>query len=107
MYKQAALFEQPVSFLCFHSSKMTEQQIHAGVPVPSTQNLAFLGLGQMGAPIARLLLTQGHNVTLWNRDRSKAEALQSGNARIAASLQEAVAKASVVFTMLADDVATE
>jgi 3-hydroxyisobutyrate dehydrogenase-like beta-hydroxyacid dehydrogenase len=76
--------------------------------VPSTQNLAFLGLGQMGAPIARLLLTRGHNVTLWNRDRSKAEAVQSGNyTRIAASLQDAVAKASVVFTMLADDAATE
>jgi 3-hydroxyisobutyrate dehydrogenase-like beta-hydroxyacid dehydrogenase len=75
--------------------------------VPSIQNLAFLGLGQMGAPIARLLLTQGHNVTLWNRDRGKAEALQSGNARIAASPQDAVAKASIVFTMLADDAATE
>ena len=75
--------------------------------MPATTNLAFLGLGQMGAPIARLLLQHGHNVTLWNRDRRKAEALQSGNARIAASLQEAVANASVVFTMLADDVATE
>jgi 3-hydroxyisobutyrate dehydrogenase-like beta-hydroxyacid dehydrogenase len=75
--------------------------------VPSTQNLAFLGLGQMGAPIARLLLTQGHNVTLWNRDRGKAEALQSSNARIAASLRDAVSKASIVFTMLADDTATE
>jgi 3-hydroxyisobutyrate dehydrogenase-like beta-hydroxyacid dehydrogenase len=61
----------------------------------------------MGAPIARLLLQHGHNVTLWNRDRRKAEALQSGNARIAASPQDAVAHASVVFTMLTDDAATE
>jgi 3-hydroxyisobutyrate dehydrogenase-like beta-hydroxyacid dehydrogenase len=79
----------------------------AGVPVPSTQNLAFLGLGQMGAPIARLLLTQGHNVTLWNRDRGKADAIQSGSARIAASPKDAVSNAKVVFTMLADDTATE
>jgi 3-hydroxyisobutyrate dehydrogenase-like beta-hydroxyacid dehydrogenase len=75
--------------------------------VPTTANLAFLGLGQMGAPIARLLLTQGHNVTLWNRDRRKADAIQSGDARIAASPQDAVANAKIAFTMLADDTATE
>jgi 3-hydroxyisobutyrate dehydrogenase-like beta-hydroxyacid dehydrogenase len=75
--------------------------------VPSTQNIAFLGLGLMGAPIARLLLMNGHHVTLWNRDRRKAEALESGNARIAASPQDAVAKATVVFTMLTDDAATQ
>jgi 3-hydroxyisobutyrate dehydrogenase-like beta-hydroxyacid dehydrogenase len=75
--------------------------------VPSPQHLAFLGLGQMGAPIARLLLTQGHNVTLWNRDRGKADAIQSGSSRIAASPQDAVSNAAVVFTMLADDAATE
>jgi 3-hydroxyisobutyrate dehydrogenase-like beta-hydroxyacid dehydrogenase len=75
--------------------------------VPPTANLTFLGLGQMGAPIGRLLLHHGNAVTLWNRDRSKAEAIQSGNARIAASLQDAVAKAEIVFTMLADDAATE
>ena len=75
--------------------------------MPATANLAFLGLGQMGAPIARLLLTQGHNVTLWNRDRRKADTIQSGNARIAASPQDAVANATIAFTMLADDAATE
>jgi 3-hydroxyisobutyrate dehydrogenase-like beta-hydroxyacid dehydrogenase len=75
--------------------------------VTAQQNLTFLGLGQMGAPIARLLLQHGHNVTLWNRDRSKAEAIQSGKARIAASLEDAVAKAEIVFTMLSDDAATE
>ena len=68
--------------------------------MPSTANLAFLGLGQMGAPIARLLLTQGHNVTLWNRDRAKPNASHTGNARIAASPSEAAAHADIVFTML-------
>jgi 3-hydroxyisobutyrate dehydrogenase-like beta-hydroxyacid dehydrogenase len=75
--------------------------------VPSIQNLAFLGLGQMGAPIARLLLAQGHNVTLWNRDRGKADAIQSGSSHVATSPQDAVSNAAVVFTMLADDAATE
>jgi 3-hydroxyisobutyrate dehydrogenase-like beta-hydroxyacid dehydrogenase len=75
--------------------------------VPATVNLAFLGLGRMGAPIVRLLLTQGHNVTLWNRNRSKAEAISAGNFRIAASPQDAVSDAAIVFTMLSDDAATE
>ncbi len=71
------------------------------------QNLAFLGLGQMGAPMARLLLASGHNVTLWNRDRGKAEAVQNRSARVAASPQDAVMNAAIVFTMLTDDAATE
>jgi 3-hydroxyisobutyrate dehydrogenase-like beta-hydroxyacid dehydrogenase len=75
--------------------------------VTPQQNLAFLGLGQMGAPIARLLLARGHTVTLWNRDRSKADAVQNGSARVAASPQDAVTNAAIVFTMLADDAATE
>lgn len=75
--------------------------------MPAIANLAVLGLGQMGAPIARLLLTQGHNVTLWNRDHRKAEAIEDGNPSIATTLQDAVAHATVVFTMLTDDTATE
>lgn len=71
------------------------------------QKLAFLGLGQMGAPIARLLLAQGHNATLWNRSREKAESVATGSARLAASPGEAVAQAGIVFTMLTDDAATE
>lgn len=72
-----------------------------------TANLAFLGLGQMGAPMARLLLNHGHGVTLWNRSRDKAAAIATGNVRIAASPQEAVSGAEIVFTMLTDDDATE
>lgn len=68
-------------------------------------HLAFLGLGQMGAPIASQLLKQGHTVTLWNRDRSKAEALARSNARIVNTPREAVADAAIVFTMLTDDAA--
>src|SRR6266446_6532589 len=36
--------------------------------------IAFLGLGQMGAPMATRLLQAGHELTVWNRtpDRSQA-----------------------------------
>lgn len=76
------------------------------------QHIALLGLGQMGAPIARLLLSHGHSITLWNRSPEKAhtiavDAIGAGNARIAASPQDAATGAQVVLTMLADDDATE
>jgi 3-hydroxyisobutyrate dehydrogenase-like beta-hydroxyacid dehydrogenase len=66
----------------------------------------------MGAPIARLLLSRGHSVALWNRSPEKAHAVKAesvatGNARIAASPGEAVANADIVFTMLTDDAATD
>jgi 3-hydroxyisobutyrate dehydrogenase-like beta-hydroxyacid dehydrogenase len=91
----------------FPSSKKWNNKTLPGAPVPATANLAFLGLGQMGAPIARLLLAQGHDVTLWNRDRGKAAAIKDGKFRIATTSQDAVGNAAIVFTMLTDDAAHE
>ncbi|HKJ70370.1 MAG TPA: NAD(P)-binding domain-containing protein, partial [Gammaproteobacteria bacterium] len=34
-------------------------------------NIAFLGTGLMGEPLARRLLEEGHAVTVWNRDHEK------------------------------------
>jgi len=60
----------------------------------------------MGLPIARNLLQAGHELTVYNRTRSKAEALASAGATLANSLAEA-STAEVVMTMLADDHAVE
>jgi len=60
----------------------------------------------MGLPIARNLLQAGHELTVYNRTRSKAEALASAGATLANSLAEA-STAEVVMTMLADDQAVE
>jgi 3-hydroxyisobutyrate dehydrogenase-like beta-hydroxyacid dehydrogenase len=68
--------------------------------------VGFIGLGNMGLPIARNLLKVGHELTVYNRTRSKAEALASAGAKLANSLAEACA-AEVVMTMLADDPAVE
>jgi 2-hydroxy-3-oxopropionate reductase len=62
--------------------------------------IAFLGVGLMGAPMARCLLKAGFPVTVWNRDRAKAEALQGDGAIVALSPAEAVRDVDVVFTML-------
>lgn len=61
--------------------------------------LGFCGLGQMGAPMARRLVEAGHDVSVWNRTREKAEAI--AGARVAASPAEAARDADAVITMLA------
>ncbi len=62
--------------------------------------IALLGCGLMGQPMARRLLQAGHELTVWNRTVSKAEALVADGARLAATAAEAVAQADVVITML-------
>jgi 3-hydroxyisobutyrate dehydrogenase-like beta-hydroxyacid dehydrogenase len=68
--------------------------------------IGFIGLGNMGAAMARNLLKAGHEVTVWNRSPDKADALVEAGASRAASPAEAAA-GEVVHTMLADDRAVE
>ena len=62
----------------------------------------FMGLGAMGAPLARRLIRAGLRVRLYNRTRSKAEALLSAgeHASLAHSLSDFV-PCQLVFTCLA------
>jgi len=69
-------------------------------------NIGLLGLGRMGTGIARSLLRAGHRVTVYNRTRERAYALQPEGAIVAKSIADAC-KAEVVLTMLADDAALE
>ena len=68
-------------------------------------NIAFIGLGNMGSPMAANLIKAGHKLTVYNRTRSRAEKLQSVS--VANTPGEAVAGAEVAITMLADDHALE
>jgi len=62
--------------------------------------IGFIGLGHMGSPIARNLIKAGHELTVYNRTRSKAEGL---GAQVANTPADAARDAEVVITMLADD----
>ncbi len=73
----------------------------------STRNIAFLGTGLMGGPMARRLLGAGFALTAWNRDASKAAPLSAEGARIAGNASEAAKGANIVFTMLSDGNAVE
>ena len=69
--------------------------------------IAFIGLGNMGHPMASNLLKAGHQLTVWNRSRGKANDLVASGAKVANSAREAAREAEVVFTMLSDDAAVE
>jgi len=64
--------------------------------------IAVVGLGAMGAPIARNLIRAGHDVVVWNRSSAPAEALAADGARVAADLVEAF-QAPIVVSMLSND----
>jgi 3-hydroxyisobutyrate dehydrogenase-like beta-hydroxyacid dehydrogenase len=62
--------------------------------------VAIIGTGKMGGAMARRLKSQGHELTLWNRTRERAEALRVG--KVAATPADAVRDAEVVISMLTD-----
>lgn len=65
-------------------------------------NIAFLGIGLMGVHMARNLARADHDVTAWNRTRSKADPLLADAVSIADTAAEAVASAEIVISMLTD-----
>jgi 3-hydroxyisobutyrate dehydrogenase-like beta-hydroxyacid dehydrogenase len=69
--------------------------------------VGFLGLGKLGAPIALNLLTSGVRLAVWNRTPSKAEPLVRAGATLAATPSETIARGGVVFTILWDDASLE
>jgi 3-hydroxyisobutyrate dehydrogenase-like beta-hydroxyacid dehydrogenase len=69
--------------------------------------LGFIGLGAMGRGMAQNLLGAGHELTVYNRTRARAEPLREQGAKVAESPAEAAAGAEAVLTMLADDKAAE
>ncbi|WOJ91341.1 NAD(P)-dependent oxidoreductase [Methylocapsa polymorpha] len=68
--------------------------------------VGFIGLGHMGLGMAANLLKGGHDVTVYNRTRTKVEALIAQGAKGAASVADAC-RGEAVITMLADDGAVE
>lgn len=68
--------------------------------------LGFVGLGEMGIGMARNLLKAGHEVSVYNRTRRKAEALVPDSAQVAVSIKN-VSAAGVIHTMVSDDPALE
>src|SRR5947207_15021120 len=66
-------------------------------------NIGYIGLGAMGSNMVALLLDKGHNVTGYNRTRSKAEWLIEKRMNWADSPAEVCEAADVILSMVSDD----
>jgi len=63
-------------------------------------NVAFIGLGNMGGPMAVNLVKQGHDVLGFDVMAENADKAKEAGVNIAANAKEAVAQADAVITML-------
>jgi len=69
-----------------------------------TCNVAFIGLGVMGYPMASYISKAGHNVTVFNRTKSKAEKwAKEYKGKIATTPAEAAKDAEYIFTCVGND----
>jgi len=71
------------------------------------ETLGFIGLGNMGEPMAANLLQAGFGVRAYNRTASKAVPLVAKGATVAATAPDVASPGGIVLTMLADDHALE
>ncbi|WP_149562504.1 2-hydroxy-3-oxopropionate reductase [Streptomyces cacaoi] len=67
---------------------------------PDTTRIGFIGLGIMGLPMARNLLKAGYEVTAYDRDAARVDALVKDGGKAAGSVAEASAAGNVVITMV-------
>jgi 3-hydroxyisobutyrate dehydrogenase len=65
--------------------------------------VALLGLGIMGSGMAGRLLGAGFRLTIYNRTAQKAAPLIERGAKVAPTPREAVARADIIISMVADD----
>ncbi|MDP4594040.1 MAG: NAD(P)-dependent oxidoreductase, partial [Beijerinckiaceae bacterium] len=65
----------------------------------NTHRLGWIGMGRMGTPMAELLLKAGHDVSLWNRTKSKAQPLADKGAKLVDKPAD-LGGVDIVFTMV-------
>src|SRR3984893_18559349 len=78
-----------------------------GVGGGRAEKLGYLGLGMMGFPMTRRLLSAGYDVTVWNRSAGKAATLVEAGAQPARGPRDVADGASIVFMCLTDAAAVE
>lgn len=61
------------------------------------EQIGFVGLGVMGAPMAGHLVSKGHSVTVWNRTPEKRVPLVEQGAKSADTLRDLAQECSIIF----------
>jgi 3-hydroxyisobutyrate dehydrogenase-like beta-hydroxyacid dehydrogenase len=80
----------------------TPRRLDDGRMTTTRHAVSFLGLGEMGAALARAALDAGHPTTVWNRSADKALSLVEAGARAATTAAEAVAASDLIVVCLFD-----
>src|SRR5580700_3065184 len=88
---------------CFHDGRvMTPFE-----RITKNHRLGFIGLGHLGSPMARRLLSAGFPISVYNRDSNKTEAFSTLGAEVARDLSELAREVDVVLSCVADGEAVE
>lgn len=72
-----------------------------------TTKIALIGIGLMGLPMARRLLTGDIELSVWNRTRAKTDQLAQSGAEVADTPSQAIAGKTIVISMLSDGQAVD
>ena len=64
--------------------------------------IGFIGLGIMGRPMARNLLSADYELTVWNRSRPGVDALVEAGAQEAGSPHDVAERSDIVITIVGD-----
>src|SRR3954464_647772 len=65
-----------------------------------TQKVGWIGMGRMGYPMAERLIKAGHDVSIWNRTRAKAEPLAKIGGKVVEHLSD-LKNVDVLFSIVA------
>jgi len=66
----------------------------------NTQKIGWIGMGRMGFPMAERLIKAGHDVSIWNRTKAKAEPLAKIGGKVVDRLSE-LKEVDVLFSIVA------
>ncbi len=64
------------------------------------KNIAFIGTGVMGSSMVRNLIKNGFNVSVYNRTKAKAQALEKDGAIVCDSIKECIQNKDAIITII-------
>ncbi|WNQ14024.1 NAD(P)-binding domain-containing protein [Paenibacillus aurantius] len=82
--------------------KENEQRENTNTARVTYPPVSVIGLGMMGSALARTFLKEGHQTTVWNRTPGKADALMKQGAKVASTVNEAIAASPIVVICVLD-----
>ncbi|KAF7495888.1 Putative oxidoreductase GLYR1 -like protein [Sarcoptes scabiei] len=91
------------------ADKMSEMKMmnKSNKSKPSSLKFGFIGLGKLGQQIVKLLLSSGHEITIWNRTPSKCKDFEKLGANIVKTPGDVVRECDITFSCLSNGTASQ